>query len=50
MSTLRFHKKSSNHPPKKRTLQEVKDLGDGHAAVRVGAATTNIEMLDWSKK
>ena len=33
-----------------RTLQVVKDLGDGHAAVRVGAATTNIEMLNWSKK
>ena len=33
-----------------RTLQVTEDLGDGHAAVRVGAATTNIEMLNWSTK
>lgn len=31
-------------------IEVVKDLGDGHAAVKVGAATTNIEMLNWSKE
>jgi len=31
-------------------IEVVEDLGDGHAAVRVGAATTNIEMLNWSTK
>jgi len=31
-------------------IKVTEDLGDGHAAVRVGAATTNIEMLNWSSK
>ena len=29
-------------------LQVVEELDDNHASVRVGAATTNLEMLDWS--
>ena len=28
----------------------VKELYEGHAAVRVGAATTNLEMLNWSNQ
>ncbi len=28
----------------------VEELADGHAAVRVGAATTNLEMLNWSNE
>ena len=32
------------------TSQMVEELPDGHAAVRVGAATTNLEMLNWSNK
>ena len=28
----------------------VEELDDGHAAVKVGAATTNLEMLNWSNK
>ena len=31
-------------------MQLVGELGDGHAAVRVGAATTNLEMLNWSNR
>jgi hypothetical protein len=30
--------------------QVVEELADGHAAVRVGAATTNLEMLNWSNE
>ena len=30
--------------------QVVEELDDGHAAVRVGAATTNLEMMNWSNK
>ena len=28
----------------------VKVLDEGHAAVRVGAATTNLEMMNWSNQ
>ena len=32
-------------------FQLTEELDDGkHAAVRVGAATTNLQMLDWSNK
>ena len=32
-------------------LQFVEELDEGqHAAVRVGAATTNLQMLHWSNK
>ena len=31
-------------------FQLIEELSDGHAAVRVGAATTNLEMLNWSNK
>ena len=30
--------------------QVVEELAGGHAAVRVGAATTNLEMLNWSNQ
>jgi len=30
--------------------QLVEELEDDHAAVRVGAATTNLEMLNWSNQ
>eukprot|EP00092_Neocalanus_flemingeri_P004988 GFUD01005364.1.p1 GENE.GFUD01005364.1~~GFUD01005364.1.p1 ORF type:complete len:633 (+),score=187.91 GFUD01005364.1:112-1899(+) len=31
-------------------IEVVEELEDGHAAVRVGAATTNLEMLNWSNQ
>lgn len=39
-----------NLPDTSTTSQMVEELDDGHAAVRVGAATTNLEMLNWSNK
>ena len=41
---------TQNLPVTSTTSQMVEELADGHAAVRVGAATTNLEMLNWSNK